>query len=62
MFSLSGHKDVALIEYAVQFDPVFADIVYQGVPDLRLIIYHGVPVMGMLRLPTRASDGKANLH
>ncbi|MGC1245291.1 MAG: sugar-transfer associated ATP-grasp domain-containing protein, partial [Spirulinaceae cyanobacterium] len=62
MFSLSGHKDVAIIEYAVQFDPVFADVAYQGVPDLRLIIYHGVPVMAMLRLPTRASDGKANLH
>lgn len=62
MFSLSGNSDVAIIEYAVQFDPVFSDIAYQGVPDIRTIVYHGVPVMAMLRLPTRISDGKANLH
>ena len=62
MFALSGHSDTAIIEYAVQFDPIFAEIAYQGVPDVRAIIYYGVPVMAMLRLPTKASDGKANLH
>jgi len=62
MFSLGGHTDVAIIEYAVQFDPVFAEIAYQGVPDIRVIVYRGVPTMAILRLPTRASDGKANLH
>jgi alpha-L-glutamate ligase-like protein len=35
---------------------------YQGVPDIRIIVFLGVPVMGMIRLPTRMSDGKANLH
>ncbi|MBD1831636.1 alpha-L-glutamate ligase-like protein [Cyanobacteria bacterium FACHB-472] len=62
MFSLGGQTDNVIIEYAVQFDPVFAEIAYQGVPDIRVIVYRGVPVMAMLRLPTRASDGKANLH
>ncbi|RUR72366.1 alpha-L-glutamate ligase-like protein [Chlorogloeopsis fritschii PCC 9212] len=62
MFSLSGQTDKAIIEYAVQFDPVFDEIAYQGVPDIRVIVYRGVPAMAMLRLPTRASDGKANLH
>ncbi|GAB4534954.1 MAG: alpha-L-glutamate ligase-like protein [Pleurocapsa sp.] len=62
MFSLSGHKDVVIIEAAVQFDEVFDKIAYQGVPDIRVIIYHGVPAMAMLRLPTKVSDGKANLH
>jgi alpha-L-glutamate ligase-like protein len=62
MYSLKGTSDKALIEYAVQFDPIFNDITYQGVPDIRIIVYKGVPVMAMLRLPTRASDGKANLH
>ncbi|MGB3637375.1 MAG: alpha-L-glutamate ligase-like protein [Rivularia sp. (in: cyanobacteria)] len=62
MFSLGGLSDKAIIEYAVQFDPVFDEIAYQGVPDVRVIVYRGVPVMGMLRLPTKASDGKANLH
>jgi len=62
MFSLGGQSDVAILEYAVQFDPIFAEIAYQGVPDIRIIVYRGVPAMAMLRLPTRASDGKANLH
>lgn len=62
MFSISGKKDVAFIEETVTFDPVFDEIAYLGVPDLRVIIYRGVPVMAMLRLPSKASDGKANLH
>lgn len=62
MFSLSGNVDVAIIESAVKFDPVFDDIAYQGIPDVRIIVYRGVPVMAMLRLPTKVSDGKANLH
>ncbi|MGF1482434.1 MAG: alpha-L-glutamate ligase-like protein [Cyanophyceae cyanobacterium] len=61
MFSLSG-RDVVIIEAVVEFDSVFDEIAYQGVPDIRIIVYHGVPAMAMLRLPTQASDGKANLH
>lgn len=61
-YSLSGNPDKALLEYCVQFDPVFAAVSYQGVPDVRVIVYRGYPAMAMVRLPTRASDGKANLH
>lgn len=61
-YSLSGNPDKALIEYCVRFDPVFAEVSYQGVPDIRVIVYRGHPAMAMVRLPTRASDGKANLH
>ncbi len=61
-YSLSGNPDKALIEYCVRFDPVFAEVSYQGVPDIRVIVYRGYPAMAMVRLPTRASDGKANLH
>lgn len=61
-YSLSGNPDKALIEYCVHFDPTFADVSYQGVPDIRVVVYRGYPVMAMVRLPTRASDGKANLH
>ena len=61
-YSLSGHLDKALIEYCVHFDPTFAEVSYQGVPDVRVIVYRGYPAMAMVRLPTRASDGKANLH
>jgi len=62
MYSLGGQPDKALIEYRVQFDPVFEAISYQGVPDIRVIVFLGVPVMSMVRLPTRLSGGKANLH
>jgi alpha-L-glutamate ligase-like protein len=62
MYSLGGHPDQALIEYRVRFDPVFERISYAGVPDIRIIVFLGVPVMAMIRLPTRSSDGKANLH
>ena len=61
-YSLSGNPDKAIIEYCVHFDPVFAEVSYQGVPDIRIIVYRGYPAMAMVRLPTRASDGKANLH
>lgn len=62
MYSLGGHPDQVLIEYRVDFDPVFEQISYLGVPDVRIILSHGVPVMAMLRSPTRHSHGKANLH
>lgn len=62
LYSLGGHSDKALIEYRVQFDPIFEAISFQGVPDIRIIVFLGVPVMAMVRLPTRMSDGKANLH
>ncbi len=61
-YSLSGNRDKALIEYCVHFDPTLADVSFQGVPDIRVVVYRGYPAMAMVRLPTRASDGKANLH
>ncbi|MBI3043280.1 MAG: alpha-L-glutamate ligase-like protein [Betaproteobacteria bacterium] len=62
IYSLGGQIDKALIEYRVNFDPVFEAITYRGVPDVRIIVLLGVPVMAMVRLPTRLSGGKANLH
>jgi len=61
-YSLSGNPDSAIIEYCVKFDPMFAEVSYLGVPDIRVIVYLGYPVMAMVRLPTRMSGGKANLH
>jgi alpha-L-glutamate ligase-like protein len=62
IYSLEGGEDAAVIEALIHPDTVFASVTYQGVPDVRIIVYRGVPVMAMVRLPTRASDGKANLH
>ena len=62
MYSLGGIPDIAIIEYCVKFDPFFEKIIYRGVPDIRIIVFRGVPLSAMVRLPTRESDGKANLH
>lgn len=61
-YSLGGHPDYALIERRVIVDPVFAEVSYEGVPDIRIINLLGYPAMAMVRLPTRLSGGKANLH
>ena len=60
--SLGGREDRVLIESLVQPHHVFEKVRYKGVPDVRIIVYRGVPAMAMVRLPTMASDGKANLH
>ncbi|GIX40127.1 MAG: alpha-L-glutamate ligase-like protein [Silanimonas sp.] len=62
LFSLGGQPDHLLVEYCVQFDPIFERVSFKGVPDIRIIVFLGYPVMAMIRLPTRLSDGKANLH
>lgn len=62
MYSLGGLPDVAMVESLVHFDQSFKALTYHGVPDIRVIVYKGYPVMAMSRLPTRRSHGKANLH
>jgi len=62
LYSLGGRDDKALIESLIQFTDAFDGFSYQGVPDVRVIVFKGFPVMAMMRLSTKASDGKANLH
>jgi alpha-L-glutamate ligase-like protein len=62
LFSLGGKYDVALIEETVNFSKVFKDFSYHGVPDVRVIVYKGYPAMVMMRLATKESGGRANLH
>lgn len=62
LHSLGGKPDSVMIESMIQLDPVFTDYSYEGIPDLRVIVLKGYPIMAMLRLATHASDGKANLH
>ncbi|MCS3459356.1 alpha-L-glutamate ligase-like protein [Aeromonas sp. BIGb0445] len=62
LYSLGGKPDVALVEGLINFDDVFDGYSFEGVPDARVIIFKGFPVMAMMRLSTAASDGKANLH
>ena len=62
LYSLGGTPDVAMIEGLIEFDQTLAEYTYEGVPDVRVIVFRGYPVMAMIRLSTAVSDGKANLH
>ena len=62
LFSLGGASDVVLIEGLIQSDSKFSGYTYEGVPDTRVIVFRGFPVMAMMRLSTAESQGKANLH
>ena len=61
-YALGGQPDVAFAEERLQSHPEFSAITAEGVPDVRVLVYRGVPVMAMTRLPTRRSRGRANLH
>ncbi len=62
MYSLGGQTDVALLQQRVHLHPAFAPVSYKGIPDIRVILYKSKPALAMLRLPTQASGGRANLH
>ncbi|MEO1497688.1 MAG: alpha-L-glutamate ligase-like protein [Planctomycetota bacterium] len=62
LYSLGGRADEAIIEQRVVTHPVLRSVAVGGTPDIRVVIYRGVPVMAMVRLPTEASNGRANLH
>lgn len=62
LYSLGGKPDVAIVEDLVRPTALLSKFSFQGVPDIRIVVFQGYPVMAMLRLSTRASDGKANLH
>lgn len=62
LHSLGGRPDQAIVEQRIVTHPALDKICVGGTPDIRVILYRGVPVMAMLRLPTHASGGRANLH
>ena len=62
LFSLHSGGDVAFIEERIKIQKIFAKYVWHGAPDIRVIVFNKVPVAAMLRLPTRASKGRSNLH
>jgi alpha-L-glutamate ligase-like protein len=62
MYSLGGQPDTAIVQQRIRLHPAFEAISYKGIPDVRIILYRNEPAMAMLRLPTRASNGRANLH
>ncbi|HMN19615.1 MAG TPA: sugar-transfer associated ATP-grasp domain-containing protein, partial [Candidatus Moranbacteria bacterium] len=61
-FSLSNTPDTAFFEERLTLLKLFKPYAFRGIPDIRVIVFNKVPVMAMLRLPTRESGGKANLQ
>ncbi len=59
--SLQGKPDHILIEEMLIPWDGFEAFCEQGLADIRVIVYNFVPVAAMLRVPTEASAGKANL-
>ena len=62
LYSLGGRNDAAIIEQRIVSHAAFEQVALGGTPDIRVLLYRSVPVMAMVRLPTRASGGRANLH
>lgn len=62
LYSLGGRNDRVMVEALIDFDQTLKPYSFEGVPDIRVIVYQGVPLMAMMRCATRESDGKANLH
>ncbi|MBD3299740.1 MAG: hypothetical protein GF347_00105 [Candidatus Moranbacteria bacterium] len=61
-YSLAGVVDHAFFEERVKILKLFKPYSFRGIPDIRIIVFNSVPVMAMLRLPTKQSGGRANIH
>ncbi|MCX8073498.1 MAG: alpha-L-glutamate ligase-like protein [Candidatus Binatia bacterium] len=61
-YALNQTYDEVLIEERLELHPDLARFVFRGIPDIRILVAYGVPILAMMRLPTRRSDGRANLH
>jgi alpha-L-glutamate ligase-like protein len=61
-YSMDYSPDVAFIQEFIGRHKAFRKYAYRGTPDIRIIVFNKVPVMAMLRLPTKESGGRANLH
>ncbi len=60
-YSLFNQPDKVLIEERVRPHKNFKPYIYKGTPDIRIIVFNKIPIMSYIRLPTRESNGKANL-
>jgi len=61
-FSLQYLPDKAFIERLIAPHSFFKKIAPVGLTDIRVIVFHNIPVMAMMRIPTQQSEGKANLQ
>lgn len=55
-------RDAALLEPLIRAHPEVDRLAYRGLPDIRVLCLGAEPRLAMMRLPTAASGGRANLH
>jgi len=60
-YSLFNEPDRVLIEERIRPHKNFKYYTFKGTPDIRVIVYNKIPIMSYIRIPTKESDGKANL-
>lgn len=60
-FSTWGSDHKAIVEEMIPSHPTLAKYAYKGTPDIRVIVFNSVPVMAETRIPTKESQGRANL-
>jgi len=61
-YSKGNVPDTAFFEQRVKVHSHLKPYSFRGIPDTRILVYNNVPVMAMLRLATKDSAGRANLH
>jgi len=61
-YSLSWNRDKVVIEKKIELEEEIELLWKYGLPDIRVIVFNMVPIMAMLRVPTKESKWKANLH
>lgn len=61
-YSISGTYDTVIFEERLEPHPDFRKLTDVGLTDVRIIVFNGVPVLAMLRVPTYESEGKANME
>jgi alpha-L-glutamate ligase-like protein len=62
LHSSADDPDRAIFEELIRADAFSRSIAPDGIPDIRVLVVGGKPVAAMLRVPTRQSGGRANLH
>lgn len=61
-YSLSWTRDKVIVEQKIELETSIDLLWKYWLPDIRLIVFNMTPVMAMLRIPTKESGWKANLH
>lgn len=61
-YSQSGLSDSAYIEPLIKQDERINQLAPFGLSDIRIVLVNGQLISAMLRMPTKQSSGKANLH